>query len=122
MLSLSSRCLATHISERAFSCCRAPFWLLRGHRAAPGAVFAALLKPMMLGASTRNTLVCIPIALEALKDNLKIRREICDLFFLLVLPPSGSDHSVFYCRDGFMGTLMGRPFSLADLGWWQHFR
>ena len=48
-------------------------------RAAPSVVFAALLKPMMLGASTRNTLVCIPIALEALKDDLKIRREICDL-------------------------------------------
>jgi proton glutamate symport protein len=52
-------------------------------RAPFGAVFAAFLKPMMLGASTRNTLVCIPIALEALKDDLKVKREPCDLFIPL---------------------------------------
>ena len=84
-------------------------------RAAPSAVFAALLKPMMLGASTRNTLICIPIALEVLKDDLKIRREICVCSFLLVLPPSGSGRSVFYCSDMFMGRLMGVPFGFIDL-------
>jgi hypothetical protein len=45
-----------------------------------GTVFATFLKLMMLGASTRNTLVCIPSALEALKDDLSIKREGCGLF------------------------------------------
>jgi hypothetical protein len=45
--------------------------------------FTALLKPMMLDASTRNTLVCVPIALEGLKDDFKVKREPCDLFIPL---------------------------------------
>ena len=52
-------------------------------RAPVSTVFAALLKPMMLGASTRNTLVCIPITLETLKDDLKVKRQLCDLFIPL---------------------------------------
>ena len=86
-------------------------------RAAPSVVFAALLKPMTLGASTRNTLICIPIALEALKDNLKIRREICDLFVPLGFATIRFGTIVYFIvATVFMGTLMGRPFSLADFG------
>ena len=86
-------------------------------RAAPSAVFAALLKPMMLGASTRNTLICIPIALEALKDNLKVRREICDLFVPLGFATIRFGTIVYFIvATVFMGTLMGRTFSLADFG------
>jgi proton glutamate symport protein len=86
-------------------------------RAAPGAVFAALLKPMMLGASTRNTLICIPIALEALKDDLRIKREICDLFIPLGFATIRFGTVLYFIvATVFMGTLMGRPFGLADLG------
>jgi proton glutamate symport protein len=86
-------------------------------RAAPRAVFAALLKPMMLGASTRNTLVCIPIALEALEDDLKIKRETCDLFVPLGFATIRFGTIVYFIvATMFMGTLMVRPFSLADLG------
>jgi hypothetical protein len=36
-------------------------------RASLGSVFGALLKPVMLGASTRNSLICVPLALETLR-------------------------------------------------------
>ena len=86
-------------------------------RASPGTVFAALLKPMMLGASTRNTLICIPIALEALKDDLKIKGEICDLFVPLGFATIRFGTIIYFIvATVFMGTLMGRPFGLADLG------
>jgi len=86
-------------------------------RAAPTAVFSALLKPMMLGASTRNTLICIPIALEALKDDLKIKRETCDLFIPLGFATVRFGTIVYFIvATVFVGALMGRPFSLADFG------
>jgi Na+/H+-dicarboxylate symporter len=85
--------------------------------AAPSAVFAALLKPMMLGASTRNTLICIPIALEALKDDLKIKREICDLFVPLGFAAIRFGTILYFIvATAFMATLMGRPFGLVDFG------
>ena len=86
-------------------------------RAAPSAVFAALLKPMMLGASTCNTLICIPIALEALKDDLKLKREICDLFIPLGFATIRFGTIIYFIvATLFMATLMGRPFGLVDLG------
>jgi proton glutamate symport protein len=86
-------------------------------RAAPTAVFSAFLKPMMLGASTRNTLICIPIALEALKDDLKIKRETCDLFVPLGFATVRFGTIVYFIvATVFVGALMGRPFSLADFG------
>jgi proton glutamate symport protein len=86
-------------------------------RAAPTTVFSAFLKPMMLGASTRNTLICIPIALEALKDDLKIKRETSDLFVPLGFATVRFGTIVYFIvATVFMGTLMGRPFSLTDFG------
>ncbi|MGC1355500.1 MAG: cation:dicarboxylase symporter family transporter [Xanthobacteraceae bacterium] len=82
----------------------------------PGTVFAALLKPMMLGASTRNTLVCIPIALEALKEDLKVKREACDLFIPLGFATVRFGTILYFVvATLFVGILMGRSFSLLDL-------
>jgi proton glutamate symport protein len=82
-----------------------------------GAVLTALLKPMMLGASTRNTLVCIPIALEALKDDLKVKRELCDLFIPLGFATVRFGTILYFTvATLFVGTLMGRSFSVSDLG------
>ena len=84
---------------------------------APRKVFAALLKPMMLGASTRNTLICIPIALEALKDDLKVKREACDLFIPLGFATIRFGTILYFIiATLFMATLMGRSFSLIDFG------
>ena len=86
-------------------------------RAAPGALFAALLRPMMLGASTRNTLICIPIALEALEEDLKIKRDICDLYVPLGFATLRFGTILYFIvATLFMGALMGRPFGLIDLG------
>ena len=86
-------------------------------RAPISTVFAALLKPMMLGASTRNTLVCIPIALESLKDDLKVKREPCDLFIPLAFATVRFGTILYFIvATLFIGTLMGRPFSVLDLG------
>jgi proton glutamate symport protein len=86
-------------------------------RAPINTVFAALLKPMMLGASTRNTLVCIPIALESLKDDLKVKHEPCDLFIPLAFATVRfGTIPYFIVATLFVGTLMGRQFSVLDLG------
>jgi proton glutamate symport protein len=82
-----------------------------------GTVFAALLKPMMLGASTRNTLVCIPSALEALKDELYVNRENCDLFVPIGFATLRFGTIVYFIvATLFVGGLMGRSFSVLDLG------
>jgi Na+/H+-dicarboxylate symporter len=86
-------------------------------RASPGAVFTALLKPMMLGASTRNTLICIPTALETLKDDLKVKGEPCDLFIPIGFATIRFGTILYFViATLFMGMLMGRTFSMIDLG------
>jgi proton glutamate symport protein len=85
-------------------------------RAPVGVVFAALLKPMMLGASTRNTLVCIPTALEALKDDLNVKREPCDLFIPLGFATVRFGTILYFIvATLFVGALMRRSFSVLDL-------
>jgi Na+/H+-dicarboxylate symporter len=85
-------------------------------RAAPGSVFAALLKPVMLGASTRNTLVCIPASIEALKDALKVKRELCEIYVPIGFSTVRFGTIVYFVVTAlFMGTLMGRSFGPVDL-------
>ena len=56
-------------------------------------------------------------SLEALKDDLKIKRETCDLFIPLGFATIRFGTIVYFIvATAFMGTLMGRPFGLADLG------
>jgi Na+/H+-dicarboxylate symporter len=82
-----------------------------------GTVFAAFLKPMMLGASTRNTLVCIPSALEALKDDLSIKGESCDLFVPIGFATVRFGTILYFIvATLFVGLLIGRSFSVLDLG------
>jgi proton glutamate symport protein len=86
-------------------------------RASPSAVFVALLKPMMLGASTRNTLICIPTALETLKDDLKVKGEPCDLYIPIGFATIRFGTILYFViATLFIGMLMGRTFSLIDLG------
>ena len=68
----------------------------------------ALLKPMMLGASTCNTLICIPIALETLKDELKVKREPCDLFIPIGFATIRFGTMLYFAiATLFLGTLFG---------------
>jgi proton glutamate symport protein len=83
-----------------------------------GVVFASVLRPMMLGAATRNTLVCIPLALEIMKDELKVAKEPCDLFIPVGFATLRFGTILYFIiATLFMGTLLGRSFSTLDVIW-----
>jgi proton glutamate symport protein len=70
-----------------------------------------------LGRRPRNTLVCIPSALEALKDDLSIKRETCDLFVPIGFATVRFGTILYFIvATLFVGLLMGRSFSVLDLG------
>ena len=86
-------------------------------RVSPLSVFGALLKPVMLGASTRNSLICVPLALETLKSDLKVKNEPCDLYIPIGIATIRFGTILYFViATLFMGTLMGRQFNLIDLG------
>jgi Na+/H+-dicarboxylate symporter len=87
-------------------------------RLSPVVVFASMLKPMMLGAATRNTLVCIPLALETLKDELKVAKEPCELFIPVGFATLRFGTILYFIiATLFMGMLLGRSFSTLDVIW-----
>ena len=82
----------------------------------PKTVFASMLKPLVLAMATRNSLVCVPATLDALKEDLRAPHNHCDLFIpigLAVLRFGPMVH--FMTATLFIGTLMGRSFSVIDL-------
>lgn len=86
-------------------------------RSSPFRVFGALLKPVMLGASTRNSLICIPLALETLKDDLKVKSEPCDLYVPIGFATMRFGTILYFIiATLFTGVLVGRHFSMVDLG------
>jgi proton glutamate symport protein len=95
----------------------APLFCAFALGASPGSVFGALLKPVMLGASTRNSLVCVPLALETLKNDLKVKDEPCDLYIPIGIATIRFGTILYFViATLFMGTLMGRQFNVIDLG------
>ena len=85
-------------------------------RLSPAAAFASLLKPMMLGAATRNTLICIPLALETMRDEMKAANDPCELFIPLGFATLRFGTILYFIiATLFMGALMGRGFSVLDL-------
>ncbi|HEY4724047.1 MAG TPA: cation:dicarboxylase symporter family transporter, partial [Anaerolineae bacterium] len=85
-------------------------------RTSPASVFGALLKPVMLGASTRNSLVCVPLALETMKNDLKAKNETCDLYLPIGIATIRFGTILYFViATLFMGRLMGRPFAPNDL-------
>jgi len=85
-------------------------------RASPVGVVGALLKPVMLGASTRNSLICVPLALETLKSDLKVKNEPCDLYIPIGIATIRFGTILYFViATLFMGILMGRQFNLSDL-------
>ena len=113
-----SLCSATHFLQQVFCCYWQPYCYRRYRYAPLPALYSrALLKPMMLGASTRNTLICIPTALETLKDDLKVKGEPCDLFIPIGFATIRFGTILYFViATLFMGMLMGRTFSMIDLG------
>jgi Na+/H+-dicarboxylate symporter len=86
-------------------------------RARPARVFSALVKPVMLGASTRNSLICVPLALDTLESDLKVPKEPCELYLPIgVATLRIGTIPYFAIATLFIGVLMGREFSLSELG------
>jgi Na+/H+-dicarboxylate symporter len=86
-------------------------------RASVASVFGVLLKPLMLAASTRNSLICVPLALETLKHDLKVQDEPCDLYIPIGIATIRFGTVLYFViATLFMGILMGRQFTPFDLG------
>ena len=85
-------------------------------RLSPGTVLAKLLKPLALVIATRNTLICVPAALETLKQELHAPSEPCDLYIPVAFVVVRFGPIVhFITVTLFIGYLMGRPFSGFEL-------
>jgi len=85
-------------------------------RASPFHVFGVWLKPLMLAASTRNSLICVPLALETLKNDLKVKEEPCDLYLPIGIATIRFGTILYFViATLFVGILMGRQFNLHDL-------
>ena len=85
-------------------------------RIKPTAVFAGLLAPMMLGAATRNTLVCIPLAIETMTEKFKVARQPCDLYIPVGFAMLRFGTIVYFSiATLFMGMLLGRSFGIVDM-------
>lgn len=85
-------------------------------RLVPGLVFAKMLNPLALAIATRNALVCAPVALEMMKDELRTAPEPCDLFIPIGFAVIRFGNIIHFATATlFIGYLMGRPFSGLDL-------
>lgn len=85
-------------------------------RTSPVRVLGALLKPMMLGASTRNSLICVPLALATVKNDLKVKNEVCDLYIPIGIATIRFGTILYFViATLFLGILMGRHFNVIDL-------
>ena len=77
-----------------------------------------MLKPVMLGAATCNALVCIPLALETMKQELKVAKEPSELWIPVGFTTVRFGTMLYFIvATLFMGMLMGRGFSAVDLVW-----
>jgi Na+/H+-dicarboxylate symporter len=81
-------------------------------------VFSSMLKPTMLAAATSNALVCIPLALSTMRDELKVPKESCELWIPVGLATLRFGTTMYFViATLFMGTVMTRGFDAFDLVW-----
>ena len=82
----------------------------------PRSVLAKMLKPLALVVATRNALICVPAALETLKEELHAQPEHCDLYIPVGFAVVRFGPLVhFVSATLFIGYVMGRGFSGFDL-------
>ena len=80
------------------------------------AVVTHMLSPMLLGAATRNTLVCIPLAIETMTKKFKVAQQPCDLYIPVGFATIRFGTIVYFCiATLFMGMLLGRSFGIIDI-------
>jgi Na+/H+-dicarboxylate symporter len=77
---------------------------------------ARLFRPIMLGAATRNTLACIPSAMETMTNELRVSRETCELYIPLGFATLRFGTMLYFAAATiFIGALVGRSFGPMDL-------
>lgn len=85
-------------------------------RVNPKTVLKSLLRPMMLGAASRNTLVCIPLTLEMMTNELRVPRGPCELYIPVGFATLRFGTILYFSvATLFMGTLLGRTFGFVDV-------
>jgi proton glutamate symport protein len=78
--------------------------------------FSVMLKPLSLVAATRNATACVPIAIEAMTDELHASRAGCELFIPLGFTIFRFGYILHFAAAViFIGALVGRGFSLPDM-------
>ena len=85
-------------------------------RVGPLTATANILGPLLLGAATCNTLICIPLALDTMGRKFRIDRQLCDLYIPLGFATIRFG-SIFYFSIAtlFMGMLLGRSFDIGEV-------
>jgi Na+/H+-dicarboxylate symporter len=87
-----------------------------GLRADPRQVVVKMLKPLAFAAATRNTLICAPVALETMKEELQAPAGLCDLFIPIGFAVIRFGNMVHFATATlFIGYLLGRTFGAVDL-------
>jgi len=85
-------------------------------RTSPLTAAAKLLGPLLLGAATSNALVCIPLAMETMKEKFHVNRQLCDLYIPLGFATIRFGTILYFCvATQFMGMLLGRSFGMSEL-------
>jgi Na+/H+-dicarboxylate symporter len=78
--------------------------------------FGRFSKPLMVAAATRNTLACIPIAVETMTRELRASRDACELYIPIGFATLRFGTMLhFAVATLFIGALLGRTFSAADI-------
>jgi proton glutamate symport protein len=78
--------------------------------------FARFSKPLMVAAATRNTLACIPIAVETMTRDLRASQETCELYIPIGFATLRFGTILhFAVATMFIGALLGRSFGLGDI-------
>jgi proton glutamate symport protein len=78
--------------------------------------FARFSKPLMVAAATRNTLACIPIAVQTMTRELRASREACELYIPVGFATLRFGTILhFAVATMFVGALLGRGFSAGDV-------
>ncbi len=78
--------------------------------------FGHFTKPLMVAAATRNTLACIPIAVDTMTRELRAPRETCELYIPVGFATLRFGTMLhFAVATLFIGALLGRSFGLEDI-------
>jgi Na+/H+-dicarboxylate symporter len=78
--------------------------------------FARFSRPLMVAAATRNTLACIPIAVETMTKELRASRETCELYIPVGFAMLRFGTILHYAvATIFIGALLGRSFGAGDI-------